>query len=306
MRKMNVFIIGAGPAGLEAARVLESHQIEPTIIEKNPLPQDKPCAGGITKVRVNDNVINRNLIVYEKDAFYVMNDICMISREELSEIQLKKLKHTRILKETVVKINKSCLRTNKNTHAFDFLIGADGANSIVRRHLKLKNKFTMAFYQVTNEKIKTSEWYIHPEFGYIWKFPKKDKCNTGIYFDPKYLSGKKAIAILKETTESNAKIRGGPIQYNYKGYQFENIFLAGEAAGFTSRITGEGIYHAIATGREVAKKIITPNAKTHEINRLIINKYLQELLFHFIRNFPSTSYKLLRLSRHNPRIIGMI
>jgi flavin-dependent dehydrogenase len=306
LRKMKVVIIGAGPAGLEAARVLESHQIAPTIIEKKPLPQDKPCAGGVTKIRINDNVIKRNLIFYNNDAFDVLNDICMISRKELSEIQLKKLKHTRILKETVVKINESCLRTNKNTHAYDFLIGADGANSIVRRHLKLKNKFTMAFYQVTHEKIRTSEWHIHPKFGYIWKFPKKGKCNTGIYFDPKYLSGKKAIAILKKTTESNSKIRGGPIQYNYQGYQFKNIFLAGEAAGFTSRITGEGIYHAIATGREVAKKIMTPNTKTHEINRLIINKHLQELIFHFIRHFPSASYKLLRLNRNNQRIIGMI
>ncbi len=306
MRKMKVIIIGAGPAGLEAARVLEAHGIIPTIIEKKPLPQDKPCAGGVTKIDVNDDLVKRNLIVYEGKSFEVMHKIWMISRKELSEIQLQKLQQTRILKETAVEINKSSVRTNIDTHPFDFLIGADGANSIVRRRLRLKNKFTMAIYQETDEELKASEWHIHPQFGYIWKFPKKDKCNTGIYFDPNHLSGKEAVALLKQTTKSNGRIRGGPIQYHYQGYRFENIFLAGEAAGFTSRITGEGIYHAITTGRGVAEKIIHPNAKALDIQRLIINKYLQELVFYAIKYFPSAAFKLLKLNRRNPSVIGMI
>jgi geranylgeranyl reductase len=306
MHKMKVIIIGAGPAGLEAARVLEAHRIIPTIIEKKPLPQDKPCAGGVTKISVSNNPVRRNRVVYKNESFEVMNWIWMISRKELSEIQLKKLKHTRILNQTAVEINKSSVRTNLDTHPFDFLIGADGATSMVRRHLRLKNKFTMALYQETDEEIEASEWHIHPQFGYIWKFPKKDKCNTGIYFDPHHLSGKKAVALLKQTTKSNARIRGGPIQYHYQGYRFENIFLAGEAAGFTSKITGEGIYHAITTGRGVAEKIINPNARTHEIHRLIINKYLQELVFYSIKYFPSAAFKLLKLNRRNSSVIGMI
>ena len=303
---MKVIIIGAGPAGLEAARVLEAHRIIPTIIEKKPLPQDKPCAGGVTKINVSHNPVRLNRVVYENKSFDVMNSIWMISRKELSEIQLNKLNHTRILNQTAVSINKSSVRTDLDTHPFDFLIGADGATSIVRRHLNLKNKFTMALYQETDEELVASEWHIHPEFGYIWKFPKKDKCNTGIYFDPNRLAGKKAVALLKQTTKSDARIRGGPIQHHYQGYRFGNIYLAGEAAGFTSRITGEGIYHAITTGRGVAEKIINPNARAHEIHRLIINKYLQELAFYFIKYFPTAAFKLLMLNRHNPGIIGTI
>ena len=303
---MKVIIIGAGPAGLEAARVLEAHRIIPTIIEKKSLPQDKPCAGGVTKIDVTENIVNRNVIVYNNAAFDVMNAVCMISRKELSEIQIKKLKHTKILKETAININTSSVRTDKNTHAFDVLIGADGATSVVRRHLKLKSKYTFAFYQEADEKIDASEWHLYPEFGYIWKFPKKNCCNIGIYFDPKYLSGKKAIALLRETTKSTSRIRGGPIQHHYQGYQFNNIFLVGEAAGFPSRITGEGIFHAITTGREVARKIIQPKARTPEINRLIVNKYLQQLMHYSIRYFPSVSYKLLKLNKHNPYVIAMI
>jgi flavin-dependent dehydrogenase len=303
---MKVIIIGAGPAGLEAARVLEAHGIIPTIIEKKPLPQDKPCAGGVTKICVSNDPVEWNRVVYGNKSFEVMNSIWMISRKELSEIQLKKLKLTRILKETAVAIDKSSVRTDLDTHPFDFLIGADGATSIVRRHLKLKNKFTMALYQETDEEIEASEWHIHPEFGYIWKFPKKDKCNTGIYFDPNRLAGKKAVALLKQTTKSNGRIRGGPIQYHYQGYRFGNIFLAGEAAGFTSRITGEGIYHAITTGGGVAEKIIDPKAKAHEIRRLIINKYRQTLAFYFIKHFPWAAFRLLKLNRRNAGIIGTI
>ncbi len=303
---MKVLIIGAGPAGLEAARILEENNIVPTIIEKKPLPQDKPCAGGLTGIKVNDNVITHNLIVHKDDAFDVINPICMITRKELSDIQLNKLQKTRILKETVVNIDKGRVRTNKNTHPFDLLIGADGANSIVRRHLKLKSKFTLAFYQEVNETLNASQWHIQPEFGYIWKFPKRSNCNVGIYFHPKYLSGKEAVSILKKTTGSDSRIRGGLIQYRYHGYRFKNIFLAGEAAGFTSRITGEGIYPAIVSGREVAAKIIDPGAKTPEINRLIINKYLQQLLFCAIRYFPSATLKALKRNRQNAKVIGII
>jgi geranylgeranyl reductase len=306
MHKLKIIIIGAGPAGLEAARVLEAHGIIPTIIEKKPLPQDKPCAGGVTKISVSNNPVRQNRVVYKNESFEVMNEIWMISRKELSQIQLKKLKHTRILNQTAVEIYRSSVRTNLETHPFDFLIGADGATSIVRRHLRLKNKFMMALYQETDEALSASEWHIHPEFGYIWKFPKKDRCNTGIYFDPNRLAGKKAVALLKQTTKSNGCIRGGPIQYHYQGYRFGNIFLAGEAAGFTSRVTGEGIYHAITTGRGVAEKIMNPNAKTHEIQRLIINKYLQELVLYSIKHFPSAAFRLLKLNRRNPGVIGMI
>ena len=51
----------------------------------------------------------------------------------------------------------------------------------------------------------------------------------------------------------------GSISYDYRGWDFGTIFLAGDAAGLASALTGEGIYPAVISGREIAKKIIDRN-----------------------------------------------
>jgi geranylgeranyl reductase len=55
---------------------------------------------------------------------------------------------------------------------------------------------------------------------------------------------------------SQARYRSAPINYDCRGLQFGNIFLVGEAGGFASGLTGEGIYQALVTGEEAAKIIL--------------------------------------------------
>jgi len=43
---------------------------------------------------------------------------------------------------------------------------------------------------------------------------------------------------------------------DYKGWEFGNIFLAGDAGGFLNPLTTEGIYYAITSGEGVAKAIL--------------------------------------------------
>ena len=61
------------------------------------------------------------------------------------------------------------------------------------------------------------------------------------------------------------------INFDYRGWRFGNIFLAGDAAGVASGLTGEGIFPAIVSGEAVAGAILNPDGESLEMNQLIRN-----------------------------------
>ena len=66
----------------------------------------------------------------------------------------------------------------------------------------------------------------------------------------------------------NAKCSAGLINYDYRGWQFGNTFLVGDAAGFASALTGEGIYPAIISGESAAQRILEPSCSLERIQNL--------------------------------------
>ncbi|MDD3006814.1 MAG: hypothetical protein PHX30_04505 [Candidatus Pacebacteria bacterium] len=74
---------------------------------------------------------------------------------------------------------------------------------------------------------------------------------------------------------SDGTCQGYAINYDYRGYRFDNIFLAGDAAGFASGPTGEGIYPALVSGTAVAKTIMNANYEAKEITALLQTKKIQ-------------------------------
>ena len=48
MKKYEVVIVGAGPAGSTAAKFIAEKGIKVLLIDKNTFPRDKPCGGGIS------------------------------------------------------------------------------------------------------------------------------------------------------------------------------------------------------------------------------------------------------------------
>ena len=61
------------------------------------------------------------------------------------------------------------------------------------------------------------------------------------------------------------------INFDYRGYHFNNIFLVGDAAGLASGLTGEGIYPAIVSGEAVARCIVNPQFNPVELLKMIKN-----------------------------------
>jgi geranylgeranyl reductase len=63
--------------------------------------------------------------------------------------------------------------------------------------------------------------------------------------------------------------RAGFVNFDYRGWNFGTVFLAGDAAGLASGLTGEGIFPAIVSGEAIGRYILHPGSDLSDLHRLI-------------------------------------
>jgi flavin-dependent dehydrogenase len=181
------------------------------------------------------------------------------------------------------------------TLGFKYLVGADGYASIVRRHLGLKMKKRLLGYQYTlpDPTVKPSlDVFLDARrfhVWYAWIFPHRENIVVGCCCDPgrvDHLQLKtRFYEWLKEKRidPGDAVLQSYPIGCDYRGYRFGNIYLAGEAAGMASWLTGEGIYQSLASGKEIARLIMDPMYDPVLLNKVLkYNRMLERIMAVFI------------------------
>ena len=174
-----------------------------------------------------------------------------------------------------------------STYSAPFVVGADGVNSRVARTTGINPRWsdndiglcieagvpmeydelmriTKGPYEDSN-RVCIEIFFGGLEHGYSWCFPKKDEVSLGIGCLMPYASGlKQAWSRFIENFEkingvkvdvSNAKAMRVPLTGPIKTTTTKRIMLIGDAAGFVSPATGEGIYYAIETGQIAASTI---------------------------------------------------
>ncbi|MDD3887677.1 MAG: NAD(P)/FAD-dependent oxidoreductase [Patescibacteria group bacterium] len=319
MPYFETIIIGAGPAGLFAAKTLAKQKKQVLVLEKNSEFGKKICAGGLTQkdidyfkipISICDQSFNSaKLVIFKKIAYLNQNEpyLYTIEREKLGGHLSEQAKQAGAIINTnsnVISIKNNSVNTDKEHYTFKYLIGADGANSIVRKFLRIPTNKTLTTMQVrTNKLFKDFEIQINTKlFGphYAWIFPHKNHTRFGTATDQQYFSISKLrnnfFLWLKKYNVTEKDIESFPINYDFKGMQFNNFFLVGEAGGFTNGLTGEGIYNALLSGQEAAKKIIDPNYNySIRFKRILEQKKFCEKFMNFykIRPLIYLLYKLL-------------
>jgi len=302
--KKEVVIVGAGPGGLSAAETLAKAGKEVLVLEQKKIIGNKVCAGGLTinamKLGIPSSLFQRKfkkIILHDpKETVNVeLNKtiVATIDRKDLGRWMANKAKKAgaEIETETRVKnIGKNFIEADDKKIQFKYLIGADGANSIIRRHLGLDSKKILsAFQYILPRKFKNLEIFVDPDkFGpvYAWIFPYANTTSIGTGADLDYKGIKlntiknnfDAWSRKKGYDTKNSEFQAHIINYDYQGHQFGKKFLIGDAGGFASGLTGGGMYQAMTSGKDVAQKIIDPKYNCPEIHRILTNKAIEEAI----------------------------
>lgn len=303
MKNYDVIIVGAGPAGLRCAEVLAPSGLSVLILEKQNEIGPKVCAGAVTRkifriYNLPDSLIeqriNKAVIYSEGQTFTIEQEkpfAFTVDRKELGQWQAERLKDTQVEIHTnaqVTRIENNTVEVNHTeSFGFRYLVGADGASSFVRRHLKIQVKKRIVTFQYliprkgdSNMEIFMDSGYFHS--GYAWIFPHSEYLAVGCGADPRKIPPDRLKNNFYQWLQqkgfdiSNAQYQSFPLSYDYHGIRFNNLFLTGEAAGLTSGLTGEGIYPALVSGKIAAQSIIYDIPPDISMKNLLHYKKTQE------------------------------
>lgn len=294
-----VVIVGGGPGGLTCGRILADRGVKCLIIEQKSNIGTKVCAGGITWSgliqHVPEYLIEKSFSdQYVKTRFQKFRIssstpiIATINREKLGRYMATCAEESGAQLLTSTRV---CTISNNNLElqdrksgtlkrvTFEYLVGADGSSSFVRRHLGLQsNNVGIGIHYQVPMKVERMEWHLDSRFfknGYGWIFPHKDVVSVGAYVDKNVMPAKLLKANLNHWARTmgfeldHLKPRAELINFDYKGHQFDNFFLIGDAAGLASPLTGEGIYPAIVSAETVAELILNPEYDQTSLKMMI-------------------------------------
>jgi flavin-dependent dehydrogenase len=202
---MRVAIIGAGPAGAHLAYLLSKDGAEVLLFDEREA-WEKPCGGGVTSKALREfeflncadapkqMVSSLRLISAREREITVTprDDFAIYSRKELSRMMRiravergAQLYCARVGKTNCSK-GKWRIETSKGDFSADFLVGADGASSMIRRRMGVRFG-PQDFAYGLGWNVKTSQtWsqvevkYLDEFSGYLWLFPRTDHISYGI------------------------------------------------------------------------------------------------------------------------------
>ena len=285
----DVLIVGAGPAGATAARWLAEKGVAVLLLERQRLPRYKPCGGALTRrtlklltpldVTPVVEAVVRTLTVEAPDGdrftislpepliATVMRDRFDAFLTEAATAAGARLREGEGGVRCEVGDEDVAVTTNRRTYRARFLVGADGANSVVAHQLGLcpHHRALSLVAELTPDAKANWDGSIHLLFpsqlgGYAWCFPKGTHLSAGIYtLRPmlpdwqRWLMGYLGRLRLGDGFQRH-RLQGHPVPLAGKFAQFhrKTALVVGDAAGLADPFTGEGISWAIESAQMAA------------------------------------------------------
>jgi geranylgeranyl reductase family protein len=299
----DVIVVGAGPGGATAARLCAQTGFRTLLIEKEKFPRVKPCGGCLSPKTVRllpfdlgsileNTIFNATFTYCVKDPVFIKTDkpmAFMVMRERFDQFLIGKS-----LEEGVELLEGNrVIRVEERGDALeievskgerfrcDFLIGADGPESLIARSFSLrpprKNGSGVAIEsEIPLESVPTfpkeNLSSIHLDFGgvpngYGWVFPKKECLSIGIggmFQEGEKLNPRKYFNTFVEKLPylkrvEPGTVRGHPLPAFYdEGQKVSRgkVLLVGDAAHLMDPLMGEGIYYALRSGMLAAESIL--------------------------------------------------
>lgn len=291
--RYDVIVVGAGPAGSSAARRAVELGLSALVLERSYFPRPKPCASGLMPRALKllgrdvDPVVHARVSRLEvgfgrglSAVFEAKRTIIgTTTRRELDALLVERARVAGARFEfgsAVDAIGQDAegIRVTAGGRSWRarHLVGADGVRSDVRRLAGLPALpvhgaiYVRAFPRSAADLGAFTDRVIFDlgatRRGYGWVFPKRDHLNVGV-FSQRGLRGE-----LSDSLAGFLRLRGleswrheGPLAFPVPlgfvrgGLACGRVVLVGDAAGLADPVTGEGIPHAVASGRVAAESI---------------------------------------------------
>ncbi len=302
-----VAIVGAGPAGSTCAYWLGKNKIK-TVLFDDSHPREKPCGGAIPRKLIDEFNIPEQITESKNDWLILESPsgkLIKIKAKRSSYFVMRKKfdgyllnlakKYATHKKERVIDVKKDKhgwkILTSNRSYTSEILIGADGANSLVRKeiigpiprkHMAMCVGYHIPHtYKEIKQKFKNAlEIYFGglPMPGYIWVFPKRNYVTVGVGLELEKSKNAKQIMdqFLKDHPMGRRVLPPLPKHFYAHILPFisdpkfydekvvgENWALIGDAAGHVNPFNGEGIYYAMKGGKLVAEAIVNGNLKSY-------------------------------------------
>jgi geranylgeranyl reductase family protein len=293
---MRVSIVGAGPAGARLAHQLSKNGFETLLFDAREA-WEKPCGGGVTSKALREfeflrdgaapkqmisslrliTASNRELTVAPRSDFaiYSRKELSRMMRERAVDAGAKLFCHR--VETTEFTHGQWRIETSGGDFTADFLVGADGASSVIRRRVGVKFEpkdfaYALGWNVKSDQSVSRVDVKYLDEFsGYLWQFPRTDHISYGIasgYQEttPARLKSKLIDFIEAQDRELAVELRkaqgNSTARANFYAAMIPALdvstwdrlkacdakrawALIGDAAGFVDPLTGEGIYYAI-------------------------------------------------------------